>query len=68
MAARLIPTRQQLEWQNLELTAFLHFGINTFTGNEWGNGKEDPNLFNPTELNAEQWVKTLKRLASKWSF
>lgn len=65
MAARLIPTRQQLEWQNLELTAFLHFGINTFTGNEWGNGKEDPNLFNPTELNAEQWVKNLKETGFK---
>ena len=54
-----------MEWQNLELTAFLHFGINTFTGNEWGNGKEDPNLFNPTELNAEQWVKNLKETGFK---
>ena len=32
MAARLVPTPQQLEWQQMELTAFLHFGINTFTG------------------------------------
>ena len=36
MAARLVPTPQQLEWQQMELTAFLHFGINTFTGSEWG--------------------------------
>ena len=60
MASRLIPTPQQLEWQKMELTAFLHFGINTFTGREWGDGNENPSLFNPTELDAEQWVRTLK--------
>lgn len=60
MASRLIPTPQQLEWQQMEFTAFLHFGINTFTGREWGDGKESPELFNPTELDCEQWVKALK--------
>ncbi|MDO4780144.1 MAG: alpha-L-fucosidase [Bacteroides sp.] len=65
MAARLVPTKQQLDWQKMELTAFLHFGINTFTGREWGDGKEDPKLFNPTELDAEQWVKSLKETGFK---
>ena len=60
MVSRLVPTAQQLEWQQMEFTAFLHFGMNTFTGNEWGNGKESPELFNPSELNCEQWVKALK--------
>lgn len=60
MASRLVPTPQQMEWQKFELTAFLHFGINTFTGNEWGSGKENLEMFNPTELDCEQWVKALK--------
>ena len=60
MVSRLVPTPQQLEWQQMELTAFLCFGINTFTGNEWGDGKDSPKLFNPSELDCEQWVKVLK--------
>lgn len=65
MAARLVPTSQQLEWQRMELTAFLHFGINTFTGNEWGSGKEDPQIFNPTALDCDQWVRNLKEAGFK---
>lgn len=65
MASKLVPTSQQLEWQRMELTAFLHFGINTFTGNEWGSGQEDPRLFNPTALDCEQWVRNLKEAGFK---
>ena len=47
-----MPTPQQLVWQEAELTMFLHFGMNTFTDQEWGDGAEDPAVFNPTRLDS----------------
>lgn len=64
-AANVSPSAKQLAWQKMELTAFLHFGINTFTNREWGDGKEDPGLFNPTQLDTRQWVKTCKEAGMK---
>ena len=61
LASRVVPSAKQLAWQQMELTAFIHFGINTFTDQEWGDGTEDPDLFNPSALDCEQWVTTLKR-------
>jgi alpha-L-fucosidase len=59
-AANVVPSKRQLRWQELELTGFIHFGINTFTNKEWGDGTESPSIFNPTALDARQWVKTCK--------
>src|SRR5882757_5599934 len=56
-AATVAPSPRQLRWQQLELTAFFHFGINTFTDREWGTGKDDISLFNPAKLDAKQWVR-----------
>lgn len=59
-AANTVPSPRQWRWQELELTAFFHFGINTFTDREWGDGKEDISLFNPSKLDARQWVRTAR--------
>lgn len=64
-AANVTPSPRQLRWQALELTAFFHFGINTFTDREWGDGKEDISKFNPEKLDAEQWIKAIKEAGFK---
>jgi len=55
------PTPSQLAWQREELSMFVHFTVNTFTGKEWGDGKESPSIFNPEKLDARQWARAAKR-------
>lgn len=59
-ASRVRPTERQIAWQRLEKTAFLHFGVNTFSGLEWGTGDEDPDLFQPVGLDTDQWARALR--------
>ena len=58
--ARPVPSAAQLAWQRDELAVFVHFGINTFTDREWGDGTESPRIFNPERFDARQWVRAAK--------
>ncbi len=64
-AAQVRPTARQVAWQELEFTVFVHFGMNTFTNREWGVKGTPASVFNPTALDAEQWVKTAKMAGAR---
>ncbi|HEX6643076.1 MAG TPA: alpha-L-fucosidase [Gemmatimonadales bacterium] len=58
--ARPVPSEAQLRWQREETALFIHFGINTFTDREWGDGSESPALFDPSALDARQWARAAR--------
>ena len=60
-----VPSPSQLEWQAMEMNMFCHFGPNTFSGKEWGDGTEAEDLFNPTDLDCRQWAATAKAAGFK---
>lgn len=62
---KAVPSERQLTYEKMEFFCFIHFTVNTFTGSEWGDGKEDVSIFNPIELDARQWVKTAKDAGMK---
>ena len=64
-AANVTPSVRQYEWQKLEMTGFIHFGINTFDEVEWGQSETDITQFNPTQLDCDQWVTVLKEAGIK---
>lgn len=55
-----VPSPRQVAWQAREYYAFVHFNMNTFTDHEWGEGREDPITFAPTELDCRQWARVAK--------
>ncbi|MCI9228399.1 MAG: alpha-L-fucosidase [Dorea sp.] len=57
---RVRPDKRQVEFQKVEFYAFIHFTINTYTGKEWGDGTESPEIFTPDHLDAAQWVTAIK--------
>lgn len=64
-AAGVKPSKRQLDWFDMELYAFVHFTVNTYTGKEWGDGTESPSIFNPTELDCDEWVQAVKAAGAK---
>ena len=56
-----VPSANQLRWQNMEMYAFIHYSLNTYTDQEWGFGNESPTLFNPSDLDCRQWVRVCKQ-------
>jgi len=61
----VVPHKRQVEFQKTEFYAFVHFTVNTFTDKEWGDGTENPSVFNPQKLDVEQWVKAVKSAGMK---
>ena len=64
-AARVVPSKRQLDWLEMERYAFVHYGVNTYTDREWGEGTEDEKIFNPTALDCDQWVEAVKSAGLK---
>ena len=56
-----VPNENQLRWQDMEMYAFIHYSLNTYTDQEWGFGNEDPKLFNPSDLDCRQWARVCKQ-------
>lgn len=65
VACNPIPNERQIAWQEMEYYAFIHFSMNTFTGAEWEYGDKDPQLFNPSALDCEQWARVCKEAGMK---
>jgi alpha-L-fucosidase len=59
------PTKAQLDWHETEFYIFMHFGPNTFTGKEWGEGNENEKIFNPGQLDCRQWCRLAKQAGAK---
>ena len=59
------PNANQLRWQDMEMYAFIHYSLNTYTDQEWGFGNEDPQLFNPSDLDCKQWARVCKQAGMK---
>nr|WP_319569548.1 alpha-L-fucosidase [uncultured Draconibacterium sp.] len=60
-----VPSERQLAWNDMEFYAFIHFNMNTFSNMEWGFGDEDPDMFNPSELDCRQWARICKEAGMK---
>ena len=62
---KIVPSCRQIAYQATEFYAFFHFGMNTYTNREWGDGTENLQIFNPTEFDADQWVTAAQNAGMK---
>src|SRR5580692_542261 len=60
------PSPHQVAWQDLEFGVLIHFGTNTFLDKEVGDGDADPKVFNPSDFDAEQWMRAIKSAGAKY--
>jgi alpha-L-fucosidase len=60
------PSPQQVDWQDMEIGVIFHFGTNTFLDREWGDGSAAQSVFNPTAVDAEQWIRAVKAAGAKY--
>ncbi len=65
-SADIKPSPQQVAWQDLEFGVLIHFGTNTFLDREWGDGTASPAVFNPTQLDADQWMQAIKAAGARY--
>ena len=59
------PNEGQMKYYKDELAGFVHFGVNQYTGAEWGNGQEDPDIFQPENLDTDQWIEAFQAAGIK---
>src|SRR5579872_1250353 len=60
------PSPQQVQWQDLEFGVIIHFGPNTYQDREWGDGTASPQIFNPAQFDADQWMRAIKAAGAKY--
>lgn len=60
-----LPSPQQVQWQNMESTMFLHFAPNTWQGTELDNRSTPLNRINPTKLDVNQWIDAAESFGAK---
>ncbi|AQT70029.1 Sialidase precursor [Anaerohalosphaera lusitana] len=60
-----VPTANQLDWHEMEYYGLVCYGLNTYTGQEWGYGDVSPDVFKPTDLDTDQWARVASQAGMK---